>query len=67
MRSADPAREALPIPNREGKEALSDARRSPRLGSPKGKRNGNYRHGFYTAEALAERRAIRAFIRKFAG
>jgi predicted oxidoreductase (fatty acid repression mutant protein) len=35
-------------------------------GAPKGKRNGNYRHGFYTAEAIAERRAVRALIRKLA-
>ena len=33
----------------------------------RGERNGNYRHGFYTAEAIAERRAIRALIRKLAG
>jgi hypothetical protein len=35
---------------------LPDARGSTRL------RNGNYRHGFYTAEAIAERRVIRALI-----
>ena len=32
-------------------------------GAPRGKRNGNYRHGYYTAEAMAERRALRALIR----
>jgi hypothetical protein len=36
-------------------------------GAPKGERNGNYRHGFYTAEAVAERRALRALVRKLAG
>ncbi len=36
-------------------------------GAPKGERNGNYRHGFYTAEAIAERRAVTALIRKLAG
>jgi hypothetical protein len=35
-------------------------------GAPRGKRNGNYRHGFYTAEAIAERRAVRALIRELA-
>jgi len=35
-------------------------------GAPKGERNGNYRHGFYTAEAIAERRAVTALIRKLA-
>jgi hypothetical protein len=29
-----------------------------------GERNGNYRHGFYTAEAMAERRDVRALLRK---
>jgi hypothetical protein len=36
-------------------------------GAPKGERNGSYRHGFYTAEAAAERRAVRALIRKLVG
>ena len=36
-------------------------------GAPKGQHNGNYRHGFYTADAIAERRAMRAVIRKLAG
>jgi hypothetical protein len=31
-------------------------------GSLSGKRNGNYRHGLYTAEAMAERKATRAAI-----
>jgi hypothetical protein len=33
-------------------------------GAPKGERNGNYRHGYYTYKAIAERRALMAFIRK---
>jgi hypothetical protein len=33
-------------------------------GAPKGERNGNYRHGYYTAEAIAERLAMRILIRK---
>ena len=32
-------------------------------GAPKGKANGNYRHGAMTAEAIAERRAARALLR----
>jgi hypothetical protein len=32
-------------------------------GAPKGERNGSYRHGFYTAKAMAERRALAALIR----
>ena len=35
-------------------------------GAPKGERNGNYRHGFYTAKAIAERRALRALINNLA-
>jgi hypothetical protein len=36
-------------------------------GAPKGERNGHYRHGFYTAEAIAERRALKALIRELGG
>src|SRR5271169_1958154 len=32
-------------------------------GAPRGERNGSYRHGLYTREAIAERRALRALIR----
>ncbi len=33
-------------------------------GGPKGKRNGQYRHGRYTQQAIAEQRAVSAFLRK---
>ncbi len=33
-------------------------------GAPKGKRNGQYRHGLYTQEAIAERRALSALLRE---
>jgi hypothetical protein len=32
-------------------------------GGPKGPRNGNYRHGRYTAEAIASRRWLRQLTR----
>src|SRR3974390_3670660 len=32
-------------------------------GAPRGERNGNYRHGLYTADAIAERKAVRAWLR----
>jgi glucans biosynthesis protein len=31
-------------------------------GAPCGARNGNYRHGLHTAEAIRERRAFRAML-----
>jgi len=31
---------------------------------PKGVRNGAYRHGLHTAEAVAERRAVAALLRR---
>jgi hypothetical protein len=34
-------------------------------GAPPGERNGAYRHGLYTREAIAERKAMRALIRSF--
>ena len=33
-------------------------------GGPKGARNGNYKHGRYTAEAIASRRWLRKTIRE---
>jgi hypothetical protein len=35
--------------------------------APKGERDGHYRHGFYTAEAIAERQALKALIRELGG
>ena len=32
-------------------------------GAPKGERNGMYRHGIYTKEAIAERKATRELIK----
>ena len=32
-------------------------------GGPKGKRNGNYKHGLFTAEAMHVRRTISALVR----
>ena len=32
-------------------------------GGPKGERNGNYKHGLYTNEAIEERRALLALLR----
>ena len=36
-------------------------------GAPRCERNGSYRHGLFTREAIAERRALRALIRDFRG
>ena len=36
---------------------------APGSGGPKGRRNGNYKHGRYTAEAIASRRWVRQFTR----
>jgi hypothetical protein len=33
-------------------------------GAPAGRRNGNYRHGAYTREAIAERRLLRAWLKQ---
>jgi hypothetical protein len=32
-------------------------------GAPKGKANGNYRHGRFTCEAIEQRRQLNAWIR----
>jgi len=33
-------------------------------GAPRGKRNGNYKHGRFTAEAIESRRTLNAMIRE---
>jgi len=33
-------------------------------GGPKGKRNGAYRHGLYTKEALEDRRVVNELVRR---
>jgi glucans biosynthesis protein len=33
-------------------------------GGPPGERNGNFRHGHFTTESVAERKAVRAVIRQ---
>jgi hypothetical protein len=33
-------------------------------GAPKGERNGNYRTGYYTGEAKAERRSVGELLRE---
>ncbi len=35
-----------------------------RGGAPKGKRNGRYRHGLYTVEAVEGRRAVRELLKE---
>jgi hypothetical protein len=35
---------------------------APGSGAPSGKRNGNYRHGHFTAEAQEQRRQLRLLI-----
>ncbi len=60
----DPSRDAVPEAGREGQEALPNARRSARKRrAPRGERNGAYKHGLRTEEAIAERRKLRALIR----
>jgi glucans biosynthesis protein len=37
---------------------------APGSGGPKGPRNGNYKHGRYTTEALAARRWVKQYVRQ---
>ena len=67
MRSPDEKREPCQSPAVSGKRRCRMHEGAHGSGAPKGERNGNYRYGFYTAEAIAERRAVTALIRKLAG
>lgn len=57
--SADAERDAVPVAG-NGQGMHGGAKGS---GGPAGARNGNYRHGEYTREAIAERRLLRAWVR----
>jgi hypothetical protein len=59
MRRPDPGGHAVPGARGGGQAALPDARRREGL---RGNRNA-LRHGLYTREAIAERRAVRQLIR----
>ena len=43
---------------------MPDARWREGIGGPKGARNGNYKHGRYTAETIATRQWLREKIRE---
>ena len=62
-----PAGEALPIAIVRGKRRCRMHGGAKGSGAPKGERDGHYRHGFYTAEAIAERQALKALIRELGG
>jgi hypothetical protein len=38
---------------------------APGSGAPKGSRNGRYKHGRFTCEAIQERRALREMVAEF--
>ena len=54
-------------PRRRARSAAACTAGEKGSGAPPGERNGNYRHGLRTREAIAERRALRALIRDFRG
>jgi hypothetical protein len=63
-RRQDPVGNAMPVARRDREKALPHARWRPGSGGPKGTRNGNYKHGLYTAEAIVSRRSLRQQIRE---
>src|SRR5687768_3122451 len=59
--SENPDKQPVPLAG-DAEREVPDARgKSP--GAPKGKANGNYRHGRFTREAIERRRVLNAFIR----
>jgi hypothetical protein len=66
VRALEPAArwpQQVAVACRDQEEALPDAWWGTRICGPKGSRNGNYKHGRYTAEAIASRRWLRHFTR----
>src|SRR5919198_213597 len=55
--------DAMPVARRDGRRRCRMHSGAPGSGGPKGSRNGNYKHGRYTAEAIASRRWVRQLIR----
>ena len=54
----------MPDACRDREKALPDALWRARIRRTKGARNGNYKHGRYTAETIATRRWLREKIRE---
>jgi hypothetical protein len=53
----------MPVPPVTGRRRCRMHGGAPASGGPKGPRNGNYKHGRYTAEAVASRRRLRQYVR----
>ncbi len=53
----------MPVARRDWKKVLPEHGGAAGSGGPKGPRNGNYKHGRYTAGAIASRRWLRQFTR----
>ena len=51
----------------KGKGVAGCTARAPGSGAPTGERNGMYKHGLWTAEAISERRAVRALLKAAKG
>ena len=54
---------AMPITRRHGEKRCRMHGGAGGSGGPKGPRNGNYKHGQYTAEAIAWQRWLRQLTR----
>jgi hypothetical protein len=59
--SEDTNREPVPIGGMPNGRCRMHGGKSPR--APKGKANGNYRHGLFTRKAVESRRELNAWIR----
>ena len=60
----DEERPSLPIPSGDRQSRCRMHGGAPGTGAPRGERNGNYRHGRRTIEAMAERRRLMEFLRE---
>jgi hypothetical protein len=65
MLGPNPVGHALSETRAKGKKRCRLHGSAEGSGEPRGERNGSYRHGLYTREAIAEHKAMRALIRSF--
>ena len=63
MRSENAQRDTVSVNACTRQEKMPNASGAPGSGAPFGRRNGNYRHGRFTAEAKEQRCRLRSLIR----
>jgi hypothetical protein len=65
LRCKDKKRHGMPMPGYPRPDAAPHPWRAEPWGAPRGEGNGNFRHGFWTREAMKERRWANEMVELF--